>query len=251
MERRNLAARPRRNLAARAGRWSAKHRKTAIWGWIVFVVLAVFAGGAIGTKTISDEDGQVGEAGRAERVLADRFEQPAPEQVLVQSSTLRVADPRFRAGIDDVITRLGKTRDVESVHSPLWPENAGQISRDRHSVLIDFEVPGDPDTAKDRVDASLAATAALQRSHPQLRIAQFGSASAEKAFDKSFSDDLTKAGRRRGAGQGRLRAGHGAGHPRAPAPGAGHRRDARADHHRRQLASRRGGRVDPAGGRRD
>ena len=30
-----------RNLAARAGRWSAEHRKTAILGWILFVVLAV------------------------------------------------------------------------------------------------------------------------------------------------------------------------------------------------------------------
>ena len=29
-----------RNLAARAGRWSATHRKTAIIGWIVCVVLA-------------------------------------------------------------------------------------------------------------------------------------------------------------------------------------------------------------------
>ncbi|MBA2304506.1 MAG: MMPL family transporter [Acidobacteria bacterium] len=29
-----------RNLAARAGRWSATHRKTAILGWILFVVLA-------------------------------------------------------------------------------------------------------------------------------------------------------------------------------------------------------------------
>src|SRR5687767_342322 len=31
---------PSRNLAARAGRWSARHRKTAILGWIAFVVLA-------------------------------------------------------------------------------------------------------------------------------------------------------------------------------------------------------------------
>jgi hypothetical protein len=28
------------NLAARAGRWSAAHRKTAILGWILFVVLS-------------------------------------------------------------------------------------------------------------------------------------------------------------------------------------------------------------------
>ena len=33
---------PRRptNLAGRMGRWSAQHRKTAIFGWLAFVVIA-------------------------------------------------------------------------------------------------------------------------------------------------------------------------------------------------------------------
>ena len=37
-----------RNLAARAGRWSASHRKTAILGWLAFVIAAVVIGGAAG-----------------------------------------------------------------------------------------------------------------------------------------------------------------------------------------------------------
>ena len=36
-----------RNPAARAGRWSAQHRKTAILGWILFVVLATVVGGKV------------------------------------------------------------------------------------------------------------------------------------------------------------------------------------------------------------
>ena len=36
------------NLAARAGRWSAHHRKRAILGWIAFVILATVLGGAVG-----------------------------------------------------------------------------------------------------------------------------------------------------------------------------------------------------------
>ena len=43
---------PAPNLAARAGRWSAQHRRKAILGWLVFVVLAVAVGGALGTKTL-------------------------------------------------------------------------------------------------------------------------------------------------------------------------------------------------------
>ena len=34
------------NFAARVGKWSATHRRTAILGWILFVVLAVVVGGA-------------------------------------------------------------------------------------------------------------------------------------------------------------------------------------------------------------
>ena len=41
-----------RSIAARAGRWSATHRKTAIWGWLAFVVVAFAIGGAVGTKTL-------------------------------------------------------------------------------------------------------------------------------------------------------------------------------------------------------
>ena len=41
-----------RNLATRAGRWSAQHRKTAILGWIAFVVLATVLGGKVGQNTL-------------------------------------------------------------------------------------------------------------------------------------------------------------------------------------------------------
>ena len=46
-----------RNIAARAGRWSARHRKTAIIGWIVFVVLAFMVGGNMGTETLTNRTG--------------------------------------------------------------------------------------------------------------------------------------------------------------------------------------------------
>ena len=40
---------PAKNFAARAGRWSAAHRKTAIFGWLAFVVVAFVIGGKVGT----------------------------------------------------------------------------------------------------------------------------------------------------------------------------------------------------------
>ena len=74
------------NLAARAGRWSAQHRKKAIFGWLAFVILAVFIGGSVGTRTLTDEEYGIGESGRADK--ADRrLTSPTrtDESVLVQS----------------------------------------------------------------------------------------------------------------------------------------------------------------------
>src|SRR5215207_6437623 len=39
------------NLAARMGRWSAAHWKTATFGWLALVVGAFAIGGAVGAKT--------------------------------------------------------------------------------------------------------------------------------------------------------------------------------------------------------
>src|SRR5205823_12517165 len=51
------------NLAARAGRWSAQHRKKAIWGWLGCVVLAFAIGNAVGTKTQDAAQSGVGQSG--------------------------------------------------------------------------------------------------------------------------------------------------------------------------------------------
>jgi putative drug exporter of the RND superfamily len=41
-------------LAARVGRWSASHWKTAAFGWIAFVIVALVLGSAVGTKQLTD-----------------------------------------------------------------------------------------------------------------------------------------------------------------------------------------------------
>jgi uncharacterized membrane protein YdfJ with MMPL/SSD domain len=183
----------RSNLAARAGNWSARHRRAAILGWLAFVVAAIVLGGAIGTKHIPQDNNGTGESGRAQQVLHDQFPQPANEQVLVQSRNLTARDPQFRAAIQDVVGRLQQLNTVQDVRSPLSAANKGEISRDGHSVLVGFEITGKSTNADQRVGPSLAATAAAQRAHPGLRIEQAGDASANKALNKSFSDDFAKA----------------------------------------------------------
>ena len=67
------------------------------------------------------------------------------------------------------------------------------MSKDGRSALLSFEIAGDDEQAADRVDATLAATASVQRAHPDLRVEQVGSASADKAFEKSLGDDFKRA----------------------------------------------------------
>jgi uncharacterized membrane protein YdfJ with MMPL/SSD domain len=180
-------------LAARAARWSARHRKIAIFGWLAFVAVAFVLGGAVGTKNIKDEDRGNGSSKVADQAIAAAdFPDKDPEQVLVQSrGDARATDPAFRAAVGDVVSRLRATDHVKDVESPYTHQ--GRISRDGHSVLVSFTVPGTDDQAKNRVSASLATTAAAQRAHPALRVEQFGNASADKALSKAFDDDFKKA----------------------------------------------------------
>src|SRR2546421_2782807 len=175
----------RSNIAARAGRWSAEHRRAAILGWLAFVVAAVMLGGGLGTKHIAQDNNGVGESGRAQKVLHDEFQQPASEQVLIQSGSATVHDVAFRAAVSDVVSRLSALGTVQNVRSPLAAGNAGEISRDGHSALVGFELKGKADKADKRVGVSLDATAAAQRAHPGMRIEQAGDASAAKALNKS------------------------------------------------------------------
>jgi uncharacterized membrane protein YdfJ with MMPL/SSD domain len=183
------------NLASRAARWSAGHRKTAIFGWLAFVVIAVFLAGAVGQKTIADEDYGNGSSKTADKAIAAaNFRDAAEEQVLVQGKgSVKVGDAQFTTAVKDVVNRLGNTAHVDKIESPLAKGNEGQISKDGRSALVTFEIPGDDDVAEDRVDATLAATAAAQKANPQVFVGQFGDASADKAISKAFEDDFKKA----------------------------------------------------------
>src|ERR1700733_5380014 len=108
----------RNNLTARAATWSARHRRTAILGWLAFVIVTVVLGTAIGPRHIpSDADG-VGQSARADRILNAKFPQTSSEQVLVQSRELTVRDPAFRSAIEDVVQRLSLLGSVRDVRSP-------------------------------------------------------------------------------------------------------------------------------------
>src|SRR6478672_9803750 len=94
------------NIAARMGRWSASHWKTAVFGWLVFAVGALMVGQSLGTRQLDPQKAGSGESGHVQAVLADEWKQPPSEVVLVQSRHGSAQDPSFHRAVDDLVTRL-------------------------------------------------------------------------------------------------------------------------------------------------
>ena len=110
-----------RNLAARMGRWSAAHRKTAIFGWLAFVVVAFSLSIFMPMTTIKDTDRGVGESGRADKIIDRAFdleEDGLGEIVVVQSDTLTLDDPEFRQTVTEVVAHGGLLRRRSRRSSP-------------------------------------------------------------------------------------------------------------------------------------
>ena len=172
-----------RNPAARAGRWSAQHRKTAIFGWILFVVLATVVGGKIGQNSVDDSARGSGESKRGDMIVkAADFPEQADERVLVQG-----ADGTERgAAVQDVMARLGRIEGVSGIERPV-------ASKDGRSVVVDFKLAGTDEQAKTRVARPLAAVAAAQAAHPGVRVEEFGDASAAKEIAARDTQDGKKA----------------------------------------------------------
>ena len=190
------SARPNRNIAGTLARWSARHRATAILGWLAFVVVVTVAGSSIGTTMLKDSEVGSGDSQKAEQIIENAgFPDQAGELVIVQGEQGQKADnPAFRQAVTDVVGAVNATGEVKNVVSPYDPASGGAISTDRHSALVSFEMTGDPDTAADRVGTVLDAVKAVQADHPDLFIAETGSASIDAAIGNSLDKDFSRLG---------------------------------------------------------
>ncbi|MEA2316446.1 MAG: hypothetical protein QOD44_635, partial [Solirubrobacteraceae bacterium] len=190
-----------RNLAARAGRWSATHRKTAIIGWILFVALATVIGGKVGQKEIQASRMGNGESQRGDLIVDQaNFPQQAGERVLVQGmGSIKADSPEVTAAVRDVVGRLGQIKGVTDIKSPLnAKDRASTVSKDGRSVLVTFAIPAKVDTAADiqrlekLAEPPLAAVAAVQKAHPGLRVEEHGDASQQHALGPQDRKDEAK-----------------------------------------------------------
>src|SRR5262249_11026783 len=183
------------NLAARMGRWSAGHWKTAVFGWLAFVVASFAIGTAVGTNTLKTSDSNVGEAAKADKIIKDGFATKVDEQgevVFIQNKKLTVRDPAYRAVIADVNRTIDRFPQVTKIKSPLAAGNADQISKDGHSALVTFVPKGDFAQASLYIDKITKAVDRAETRHPGFYVEEIGSVSTEKKFQATFNGLLAK-----------------------------------------------------------
>ena len=182
------------NIAARAGRWSAAHWKTAVGTWLAFCIVAIALGSVAGTKLLKQADTAAGGTKTAEQLLRKAgFPDRAGESVLVESQSQSVPDPAFGEVVADVTRSVSTLPQVQRVRSPLDPANSGQVSKDRRSALVQFEIRGDQDKADKKVQPVLDAVDRVQQRHPGFTVAEFGFASATHELNNTLSKDFQRA----------------------------------------------------------
>jgi uncharacterized membrane protein YdfJ with MMPL/SSD domain len=181
-------------FAARAGRWSAKNRKKAIWGWLAFVVIAFVGGNLLGVKKPTNKSDYVGQSGRGDKLVDQHFPKQASENVLIQArGGGHATDAAVRKAVGDVVEAVRAQPSVAMVKSPFAGGHESQVSKDGRSVLVSFEIRGDSVATGKAIDPVEAAVARVGRQNPTVSVGQFGDASADKALTKAFADDFKKA----------------------------------------------------------
>ncbi len=196
------APKRKRNLAASIGGWSARHWKTAVFGWLAFVVASVFVGISVGTTFIDESSANVGEARKADRMIDEagfnRNAQGEPiddlgEMVLVQSKAHTVGDAAFRAVVEDVERTLHGLPETTELDSPLDPRHADQVSADRHSALVMYQPKGTYEEAALYIDKHVEAIDQVEARHPGFYVHSAGT-STGIAIDEEIQGGLAKAG---------------------------------------------------------
>lgn len=184
-----------RNVAARAGRWSATHPKTAIFGWFVFVALALVIGGQVEQKSIPDHENFNGSSARAELAIHDHFPQSsATENVVVKGDGVKYGDPKFDDAVRQIANELEVTKNVDDVQSPFSRAGpAGYVSADGNVARIEFTIVGDSDDAADKIVPITTEIDRVAASHSSVTVFEGGDASAEQQIDGMIEDDLNKA----------------------------------------------------------
>jgi RND superfamily putative drug exporter len=176
------------NIAARAGAWSAAHRKRVIIGWLATVLIVAIAGvGILGTKSDTHEGS--GQSGHVDTLLRAHFRQSSTETILIQARDGELArNPGYSSAVREIVGGVSAVRHVFDVRVPGTGARQNPLSSDGRSAIVSLELGN-----SGNVDRLLAVTAGAQRRHPAFRIEEFGDASSNKALNATIGSDFSHA----------------------------------------------------------
>jgi putative drug exporter of the RND superfamily len=189
---------PRPNVTERVAGWSARHHKTAVFGWLLLVAAIFIGGQALGARNLPAYD--AGQSGQAERTL----QQVTPgqygsyaESVLIQATTRGATfatDPAMRQAAAQVAASLAALpKYATGIKTPLSAGNQALVSTDGRSALVTFSVPGNVSSVDQAATTLQHTVAGVQAKHPDLRIAESGDASIGQAIDSSLNFSKAEA----------------------------------------------------------
>ena len=175
---------PLSRIPLRAARWSATHPWRAIAAWLGLVVVAVGLAIAVPTAETTDADYRMGESGRADAMVdAAGLDTPDAENVLITPRGDGALDATAaEAAARDVRAALGSVDGVDAVTGPQW-------NPDRSAILIAVRLAADLEDPA----ALVAATAEVQRAHPELEIREAGDLTIDEAINTRVGEDLSAA----------------------------------------------------------
>ena len=189
-------ARP--NVTERIAGWSARHRKTAVFGWLLLVAAIFMGGQALGTRNLPAYDAASPgrRSGRCSQVAPAQYGSYA-ENVLIQATTpgaTFATDPAMRQAAAQVAASLAALpRYATDIRTPLSAGDQALVSKDGRSALVTFSVPGNVSSVDQAATTLQHAVAGVQAKHPDLRIAESGDASIGQAIDSSLNFSKAEA----------------------------------------------------------
>jgi uncharacterized membrane protein YdfJ with MMPL/SSD domain len=171
---------------------SARHPWRTIGAWIVAIVIAIVAIGALLSGALTTEGNPTNnpQSQRAKDVREAAFPTSSAsaltDVVVVHSPRYTVDAPQFRSLVRTLAGEVRAAKKVASVRSYLHTRDPSLVSKDRHATLVQFAMPDESTSGVDHViDAVRNADAS-----PAFDVTVTGQRTVNHDFSKLSEDDL-------------------------------------------------------------
>ena len=175
------------SFTGKTANWSARNRWWVISASLAVLVAAIVVGGMV-TPKILDDDGGEGESALADKLFDERFKsdtpQPATEQLVFSNPSLDASDPRFQATVDELVNTLRALPEVVQVVTYYDTQSPEMLSQDSHVVLGRVVIAGDPDDAREKINAIVEPIYAADDATADYEIGIVGNASLNEEIDE-------------------------------------------------------------------